>query len=98
MNLMDFNTTGQTLFAAPSDPVNQNLADDIVGSIPADRFANLETMDFGQLVNDNRESLPAGTPRHCAAACCRGGEIVATAILALAAIGAWVVIKRIVES
>ena len=91
MNLMDFNTSSPPLFAAPTDPVNQRLADDIVGDIPPDRFANLETADFGA-------SASGGCRRQSAQreACGCGGEIVATVIIFLALIGAKVVIDRIV--
>ena len=98
MNLMDYPTAERPLFAEAADAHNQHLADDIVNSIPPDRFANLETAGFGQPVDNNVECSPhTGTLRPCAATCRCGGEILATVILFLALIGAKVVIDRIVS-
>lgn len=92
MNLMDHNDTSRDVFAADG---SQSLADGIAGSLPGGRFANLDEDDLDALA-DEPDIRPVGTP--CGAHPCGcGATAAALALLALAAIGAWVVIKRIVE-
>lgn len=94
------NDMASGLFPGAADTHNQRLVDDIVGSLPDDRFANLETLDFDSLTREG-ETLSGpgqGAPVRSAAACPCCGQTLAAVVLALAAIGAWVVIKKIVEN
>lgn len=92
MNLMDYNDTSRDVFAADG---SQSLADSIAGSLPGGRFANLDE-DNLDAPADETESQPVGKP--CGAHQCGcGATVAALALLALAAIGAWVVVKKIVE-
>lgn len=88
MNLMDYNDTSRDIFAADG---SQSLADSIAGSLPGGRFANLDEADFDRMA-DETDSQPCGAHQ-----CGCGATVAALALLALAAIGAWVVVKKIVE-
>lgn len=92
MNLMDYNDTSHDIFAADG---SQSLADSIAGSLPGGRFANLDEDGFDRMA-DETDSQPVGTP--CGVHPCGcGATVAALVLLALAAIGAWVVVKKIVE-
>lgn len=88
MNLMDYNDTSRDVFAADG---SQSLADSIAGSLPGGRFANIDE-DNLDAPADETESQPCGAHQ-----CGCGATVAALALLALAAIGAWVVVKKIVE-